>query len=137
MTTKQNRVIIVLRWIAAAPGALLVSWLAWILVVGFGRFGLKYYAMVESDSFLAQLYFNTIGHGAMGAAFVYVGARIAPAHHRVIAYILACLGVVLSGLLLFPAIMAVDFWAFWGAICTAIGAGGVTYFIHKGETDVK
>jgi len=135
METTQNRAIIVLRWIALAPGALLASWLAWILVNVIGRFGLNY-AMVEPNSFLAQLYFNTAGHAAMGAAFVYVGARIAPAHHRVIAYILAGLGLVLSGFLLFPSIMVQNLWAIWGAICTALGVGGVTYYIHKGETDI-
>ena len=52
METTQNRAIIVLRWIALAPGALLASWLAWILVNVFGRFGLNY-AIIEPDSFLA------------------------------------------------------------------------------------
>ncbi|MDQ1351919.1 MAG: hypothetical protein QG657_2225, partial [Acidobacteriota bacterium] len=83
----------VLRWIAFIPGAALGAWLAWIVLNILGRFSFSY-AGVEPDSFIAQLYFNTAGHAAMGAAFVYVGAKIVPSYQRAVAYVLAGLGLV-------------------------------------------
>lgn len=101
-----------------------------------GRFSLSY-AGIEPESFIAQLYFNTGGHAALGAAFVYVGAKIAPSHQRMVAYLLAGLGLVLGGFALFPAIVVGSGWAIWGAVCVVVGIGLVVHLIHKGETDIE
>jgi hypothetical protein len=134
--TSSNKVINVFRWVVFIPGAVLGAWLAWIILNILGRFSLSY-AGVEPESFIAQLYFNTAGHAAMGAAFVYVGAKIAPTHQRVVAYVMSGLGLVLDGFALFPAIMTESGWAIWGAVCVVIGIGAVVYSIHMGETDIE
>ncbi len=134
--TTSNKAIDVLRWVAFIPGATLGAWLAWILLNFLGRFSLSYVG-VEPDSFLGQLYLNTAGHAAMGAAFVYLGAKIAPYHQRIVVYVLAGLGLVLGGFALFSAIMVGSGWAIWGSICVVIGIGAVVYSIHIGETDIE
>ena len=134
--TTSNKAIDALRWIVFLPGAALGGWLAWIFLNILGRFSLSYSGM-EADSFLAQLYFSTAGHAAMGAAFVYLGAKIAPRHQRIVAYGLAGLGLVIMGFALFPAIMVGSGWAIWGSICGLIGIGAVVYSIHIGETDIE
>lgn len=126
----------VLRWIAFIPGAALGAWLAWIVLNILGRFSFSY-AGVEPDSFIAQLYFNTAGHAAMGAAFVYVGAKIVPSYQRAVAYVLAGLGLVLGGFALFTAIMVGSGWAICGSVCVVIGIGAVVYSIHMGEIDIE
>ena len=92
---------------------------------------------VEYHSFLGQLYFNTFGHGMMGAAFVYIGAKIAPSYQRNVAYLMVGLGLVLGGLALFPAIMMRSGWAIWGLICAFFGIGVTVYMIIQGETDLE
>ncbi len=126
----------IVRWAAFLPSAVLGAWLAWILVNVLGRFSLGYVGF-ESDSILGQFYFNTAGHAAMGATFVYVGAKIAPSYQIIVAYVLAGLGLVLGGFAFFPAIMMGSGWAIWGAICMVLGIGAVTYSIHQGETDIE
>lgn len=108
--TTSNKVIDVLRWVVFIPGAALGAWLAWILLNILGKFSLSY-AGFDPDSFIGQLYFNTAGHAAMGAAFVFIGAKIAPSYRKIIAYCLAGVGLVISGFMLFPAIMIKNYWA--------------------------
>lgn len=135
MSAKSNAVR-TLRWIAVLPAAILAAWLAWILVNILGRLSLGY-AGVEPDSFLGELYFNSTGHLAIGATFVYAAAKVAPLHRKVVAYVLAALGLVISGFLLFPAIMIGSGWAIWGGVCVAVGVGAVAYAVHQGETDIE
>jgi hypothetical protein len=118
------------------PGAVLGAWLAWILLNTLGKFSLSFVGF-EPNSFIGQLYFNTAGHAAMGAAFVYLGARIAPCYQRIVAYVLGGLGLVLGGGAVLPAIMVGSGWAIWGLVCTVIGLGAVVYSIHIGETDIE
>jgi hypothetical protein len=130
-----NKALDILRWIAFLPGATLGSWIAWMLINILGRFSLGYVGL-GSDSFLGQFYFNTAGHVAMGAAFVYIGSKIAPSHRKVVSYVLAGLGLVLGGFMLFPAIMIGRGWAIWGAVCVVLGIGAVLYYIHQDHTDI-
>ncbi len=132
----QNKAIEILRWLVFIPGAILGAWLAWILLNILGRFSLDYVG-VEHDSFIAQFYFNTSGHAAMGASFVYVGAKISPSYQRIVAYVLAGFGILIGGFMLFPAIMVGSGWAIWGSICIVIGIGAVVYSIYIGETDIE
>ena len=134
--TTSNKAIDVLRWVAFIPGAALGAWLAWMLLNILGRFSLSY-AGVDPDSVIGQLYFNTAGHAAMGAACEYLGAKIAPYHQRTVAYVLTGLGLVLGGFALFPAIMVGGGWAIWGSICTVGGVGTAVYLIYIGETDIE
>ncbi len=131
-----SKAIDILRWVAFLPGAAVAAWLAWILINILGRFSLSYVG-ITSDSIWGQFYFNTAGHSAMGAAFVYIGAKIVPSYRKVVAYVLAGAALVLGGFLLFPAVMVRDWWAVWGCICIVLGVGAVVYLIHQGETDIE
>ncbi|ODS32282.1 MAG: hypothetical protein SCARUB_02584 [Candidatus Scalindua rubra] len=132
MKNKTFSPISLLRWIVFLPGALGAAWLAWILINFLGRFSLGYVG-IQSDSFLGQFYFNTAGHAAMGAAFVFVGAYITPSHRKVVAYCFAGIGLVISGFMLFPSIAVKNYWAIWGSLCVVLGIGAVTYSIYQGE----
>ena len=132
----KNRTLDILRWIVLLPGAATASWLGWTMLNILGKFSLGYVG-VSPHSLLGQFYYNTAGHAIMGAVFVYLGAKIAPSYRRIVAYVLASLGLVLAGFLLFPAIMVRDCWAIWGAICIVGGIGAITYCIHQGETDIE
>lgn len=130
MENKTSSTIFILRWIVFLPGALGAAGLAWILINILGRFSLGNVG-IQSDSFLCQFYFNTAGHAAMGAAFVFIGAYIAPSHRKVVAYCLAGIGLVMSGFMLFSAIAVKNYWAIWGSLCVVLGVGAVTYTIYQ------
>lgn len=135
-TTQGNKALDVLRWIGFLPVAVLASLLAWYVVNILGRFSLGFVGIGPED-FVGKLYFMTAGHGAMGAAFVYVGAKIAPYYRVVMAFILGGIGILVAGFMLFAAIMVRDWWAVWGSLYVAIGAGAVVYGVHAGETDIE
>jgi hypothetical protein len=135
-TKTSHRIVEILRWVVFLPGAALGAGVAWILINTVGRFSLGFVG-IGPNSFLAQFYFNTAGHAAMGAAFVYIGAKIVPSNKKIVAYILAGLGLVLGGFALFPAIMVGSGWAIWGSICVVNGIGAVVYLINRGETDIE
>lgn len=135
-TTQGNKALDVLRWIGFLPVTVLAAWLAWYVVNILGRFSLGFVG-IGTEDFQGKLYFMTAGHAAMGAAFVYVGAKIAPYHRVVVAFILGGIGIIVAGFLLFPAVMVRDWWAVWGGLFVAIGAGVVVYFVHAGETDIE
>jgi len=131
----QNKAITILRWGIFLPGAVLAAWFAWILVIFLGRLGWARFA-IPPESFISQFYLNTLGHAAMGVAFILAGAKIAPAKQTNVAYILSGLGLVICGFLFFPAIIMGSGWAIWGTICTIGGIGVTTYSIYKGEIDI-
>ncbi|MDF9392559.1 MULTISPECIES: hypothetical protein [Methylococcus] len=131
-----NKVYDVLRWFGLLPIAVLAAWLAWIAVNILGRFSLGSVG-VTPDDFIGKLYFMTAGHAAIGIAFVYVGAKIAPVRRVIVAFILGGTGIVVSGFLLFPALMVRDWWAVWGGLFVAVGAGAVVWAVHVGEIDLE
>lgn len=136
MEDNKAKLVAVLRWSAFVPGALLSAWLAWIVVNILNRFSLGYMG-IDLDSFMARLSLESTAHAAMGAAFVYVGAKIAPANRIIVAYCMAGVGLIISGFMLFPAIMVKNYWAIWGGICVIGGIGAVTYSIYQGETEIE
>jgi hypothetical protein len=133
--TTRTQAVHILRWLGVLPAALAAAWLGWILVNVLGRFSLAY-AGVEAESFLGKFYFNSAGHLVLGMAFVYAGAKMAPLHRKLVAYVFAALGLVGIGFMLFPSVAVGNGWAIWGSICAAIGVGAVVYAVHQGETDL-
>ena len=132
-----DRVKYVARWIAMVPCALAALLLApsivgaifWITtLVGPVAFDL--------ESFLDRLFFEAVSDGAGGAAFVFVGARIAPDRRLHAAYALAALSVLISGITLYLAAEMGDLWAIWEIAWTGIGSLAVVLWIHKGEIDL-
>ena len=124
-TEQSNKAFDVLRWLGFLPVAVLAAWLAWIAVNILGRFSLSYVGIAPED-FQGKLYYITAGHAAMGAAFVYVGAKLAPAHRVIVAFVLGGIGIVVSGFLLFPAVMVKIYVAQFGGTF-----GPVNKSVHK------
>ena len=123
----------VLRWIAFLPSALLAAWLAWFLVALLNRVTMRMQG-IDPGSFFFRGFIEYISHAVMGAAFVYTGAKIVPSHKKVVAYILAAIGLVLAVFLLFPSIMAADYWAIWSDFSLIFGVGVTAYSVSIGET---
>lgn len=134
-TPTPNKLLVVIRWVSFLPVAVIAAWLAWIAVNIAGRFSLGWVG-ITPDDFQGKLYFMTAGHAAMGAAFVYAGAKLAPAHKVIVGFVLGGLGIIIAGFLLYPAMLVLDWWAIWGGICTALGAGAVVWSVHAGEIDL-
>ena len=122
-----------LRWIALLPGALLAAWLAWFLVALLNRITMRMQGM-NPDSFILKAFVVFISHAAAGAAFVYVGAKIAPFYNRIVAYGLAGIGLVLAGFMLFPSILVANYWAIWGGVSLIAGVAGSGYSVIAAET---
>ena len=111
------------------------AWLAWFLVSLGNRLIIGSQGF-DPSSTLLRIFIEFISHLAMGASFVYVGAKVAPAHQKIVAYALAGLGLVTSGVLLFPAFVLADYWALWGGAALIIGLGGTAYTVSTGETNL-
>lgn len=123
----------ILRWITFLPGAFLTAWLAWFLVALLNRITMGMQG-IDLNSFLSRIYIEFISHAVMGAAFVYVGAKVAPLHNKIIAYVLAGVGLIAFGFMLFPAIMVTNYWAIWGGVSLIFGCSVTAYSVFAGET---
>lgn len=131
----QSKGVITLRWLGFLPGAFLGAWLAWLLIF-FGNKLSMWMMGINSDGFLFKLFIEVMSSGAMGAAFVYAGSRIAPANRKVVAYGLTVVAVLIAGFLAFPAIVQQNWWAVIGVIAMTGGAGLVAYQVAEGEIDL-
>ena len=129
------KALLILRWIAFLPCALLASWIVWFIVVLLNRISMRM-AGINPDSFLFRVFIEYISDAVMGAAFVYTGTKIIPSYKRVISYILASIGMVLGGFLLFPSILIADYWAIWSCLSLAFGVGITAFSVSIGETKV-
>ena len=125
----------ILRWIAFLPGAFLAAGVTWFLLfflspavfLSVGR---------DANSFFSLVLRQLFSSAAMGAAFVYIGAKIAPFHKKMVVYVLAALCSILAVVSLPPAIMIGNYWETWGLICLIFGAGATAYNVGNGATDL-
>lgn len=131
----QSGVLRVLRWVAVLPGALAAGWGAW-LVVNIGNRLTFAMSGFDSDWFLARVFIEGVSNGAIGAAGVYAGAQIAPGARKVVVFGLAAGSMLAGGFLLFPAIVMRNWWAIYGVVALAFGAGLVAYSVYTGETSL-
>jgi hypothetical protein len=69
----------------------------------------------------------------MGAAFVYVGAKIAPSHRKQVSYILFAIMLVVIGMTILSAVLAQTYWAVWSSIFSALAGLCVAHAASKGE----
>lgn len=131
----KSKGVITLRWLGFIPGAFAAAWLAWFLTF-FGNKISMWMMGINPDDFIGKLFIEVMSNGAMGAAFVYGGSRIAPANRKVVAYVLAVMAVLIAGFLSFPAIVQQNWWAVVGVIAMAGGAGLVVYHVAEGDLDL-
>jgi hypothetical protein len=133
--SQSTRAMILLRWIAFLPCAFVIAGLAWYLVALLNRITMTM-SGIDPDSFLFTAYIQFISNAVMGVAFVYVGAKVAPHHNKIIAFLLAGVGLVVAGFLLFPAIMIANYWAIWGCVSLILGCGVTALSVFAGEIDI-
>jgi len=87
--------------------------------------------------YFGQYYLNSGPNIVFGVTFVYIGAIIAPYHQKIIALLLGCIGLVLSGFSLFPYMISNSGWQIWGVICTIIGICAALLLVYKGKLDLN
>ncbi|MBU2496168.1 MAG: hypothetical protein KJ935_06710 [Candidatus Omnitrophica bacterium] len=131
---QSSQAMVILRWIAFLPSALVTAWLSWFVVALLNRITMAMW--LDPNSFLSKVFIEFISHAVMGAAFVYVGAKIAPVHNKIIAYALAGIGLIAAGFMLSFAIMVANYWAIWGDVSLILGCGVTAYSVVTGETDL-
>ncbi len=124
--------IVALRWIAVLPAAAVAGYVAWLLVNLLNRVTF-FFQGLDPNSLFNRAFIEAASGLAMGAATVYVGAKVAPFHRAVVVFLLAGLSILAAGFLLFPAIVARSGWAIYSAIWWAIGAGAVAWAVYTGE----
>ena len=132
---QSSQIIVILRWILFIPSAVLTAWLAWFLVLHLNRIAMLF-SGIDPNSFLTKVCIEYISHFAMGAAFIYVGAKVAPFHKKIISCILVGIGLIVAGFMLFPAIMVANYWTIWGCISLILGCAFSAYSVFAGETDL-
>ena len=128
MSARQQTITVV-RWIGVLPCALLGGWLAYVIIGLLQWVTLWFGGIFSPDSFGMQFAVETSRSVAAGAALVYLGVIVAPAHRRPVAYCLAALGVLLVGFSLFPSVWQEDGWAIWSLVCSGVGVAGATYYV--------
>src|SRR5712675_402792 len=96
-----QRFIVFLRWVALLPVAVGAAWAAWFAVKLLNRIGM---AAMGLSPLYERAGIEALSGAAMGAAFVYAGAMIAPTHRKQAAYALGGVGlIVLSAALYYAA----------------------------------
>jgi hypothetical protein len=125
----------ILRWFIFLPCAVLSFWLIYYLL----RIivGLTLPETIWGSTFLTRVFVEFTSSWLSGAVFVYVGARIVPTHNKEIAYCLSGLGILTSGFLFYPAIIANDWWAIFGISSIVFGLIASAYSIYLGELKLK
>ena len=128
----QSQLKVVSRWIAFFPAAVGASWLAWFVTSGLQKLAAAMQG-VNPESFFIRIAIEVVPYAVMGAAFVYSGAKIAPGYRKVVAYCLAGVVLVLSGISLFASFMVSDYWTLLDALALILGAGFTGYGIGSGD----
>jgi hypothetical protein len=132
----QSKATDIFRWIVFIPGAVLGAMLVGFLFAFVSLLCLYPFSPDPDSAFgrIGRALIDAQRHVIFGAAFVYLGAKIAPYNRKTVAYVLAGLGFLFTGFALFPAIFM--FWnmpAIVGTVCMGIGTGIVVYEIHIGK----
>lgn len=124
----------ILRWIAFLPGALAASLMVSVVMRLVNRV-IMFLNGMNPDGFLNKLWLDVISSALMGAAFVYVGARIAPTNRKPVGYVLTVTIILIAGFLAFPAVAQHNWWALIGCVAMACGGAFVAHSAATGELD--
>ena len=88
---------------------------------------------VEPGSFVWRVFDQYISGLVLGAIFVYVASFVAPHYKKTVAICSAGFVLILAGFLLFPSILAEEYWAMFEIVCMVIGACAVAYYVFFQE----
>ena len=124
-TPTQNKLKTGFRWVAVLPAAILGCVAARVLIVLLNRITMARY--LDPDSFLAKVFVEWVGSLVMGAAAVYIGWYVAPAYKLHTAITLAGLVLLVSGALLFAALLQRDYWAIFATLAMNVGSIATAY----------
>jgi hypothetical protein len=126
---------IIVRWSIFAPAALVAS----VLAGGIVKYTLPFVPFPDIDiddtSVASHASVDAIVGLAMGAAFVYIGARIAPSHKQV-AYVLLAIMLVTIGMTIHSAVLSHSYWAVWSSIFSALAGLSIAIAASKGELNL-
>ena len=91
---------------------------------------------IDPESFFQKAGILGVSNAVMGAAFVYVGAKIAPSNKRPVALILAAIGLISIGFALFPSVMLKNYWSIWSGAACMLGLGVTAYSVSSGDAEI-
>ena len=117
-----------LRWILVLPGAVVCSYLFYLLFYFFN----KHTPYISTEGYLGYIILFA-SHAVMGASFVTVGTLIAPSWRRTCAVCLFGIVCMIVGVAIFANIITNPLWVnIVCAICILGGAGyGLSYCFEK------
>lgn len=127
----------ILLWIAVLPAAILG------MILAYGLWRIIHYIsaaarFVDTDSWINIVFTDIMSNSIAGAAFVYIGSRVAPTDRKIVAIVLTGLLLVVSGSSLFIVnFMTRDYASNLGIICGNIGSIICCISIYKGEMGDK
>jgi tetratricopeptide (TPR) repeat protein len=133
MMSEQNAFIKILKWIVFLPASLIGGYIAYFLVSMLNKLTMFGF---NPDSFMGRLFIEAVSNLAMGAATVFIAAWIVPSYKKHVSIGVCGLLILISGVLLLPALTMPNYWAIYAMIFLIIGAGTITYSVFTGETDV-
>jgi hypothetical protein len=120
------------RWITLFPAAASASLVAQFTFKLLNRLTL-YSVGVDPDGLRGRGYVEAVAGLLMGAAFVYVGARVAPHSRGTVALIMAGIALLISGASLFASFLVADYWAVWQGVWIAVGAAATAGAVVREE----
>lgn len=126
---------IVLRWLAFLPGAVAASIVVNVALSVINRLLMSLNGQ-NPDGIINKLWLDIVVNALVGAAFVYVGSKIAPSHRKPVSYALAFVAVLFAGASSFLAINQHNWWGLVGCVVTAAGAAYVAYAVATGDLDL-
>lgn len=133
----KEKALLVLRWVAMLPAAIIGSWLAYYLVLLINRVTMTMMVFFDPDSFLGKGYLQWVGNMVLGASFVYISVYIAPSFKKQVGIIMGGLVLLLSGFFLFAAIMTQNYWAIFATFAMNVGSISVAYWIFMEQSKAE
>ncbi len=121
---QQSLAVVVLRWVAVLPAAVLGSMLTQLLYVAVNDF---FATDAEKSNPISAIFILIVGNILAGGAFVYISVYVSPYHERQVALISAGLFILLSGILILYFALAGDWLSVAKSALSTVGAYGVAY----------
>lgn len=122
----------VLRWIAVIPAAICSAVIASIVVRTVNRitdWGMGF----NPDAPFVRIYQEAVENWLLGAAAVWIAAYVAPTKQRETALLGCAVVLIISGFMVAATAANRDWWAIYGSLWVAVGAGSVGWQAHKNE----